>query len=159
MYTETQRGDKGSAIPRAPNMSQKGGPNHCGERRSPNNVTSTFFNTVHLHPKYLSFKHGDAKLASCLGRHLTSLRPWMYPPECTPWDKEMYLRLGTPRLESDSARNNIHPNNKQKPKITNKNTGKITCQYGQLVWVWKVLRNLCRDFHLHVQVLWLMPLF
>jgi len=24
------------------------------------------------------------------------------------------------RLESDSARNNIHPNNKQKPKITNK---------------------------------------
>jgi len=27
--------------------------------------------------------------------------------------------LGTPGLESDSARNNIHPN-KQKPKITNK---------------------------------------
>jgi len=35
------------------------------------------------------------------------------------------------RLESESARNNIHPNNKQKPEITNKNTGKITCQYGQ----------------------------
>jgi len=34
-------------------------------------------------------------------------------------------------LESDSARNNIHPNNKQKPEITNKNNGKITCQYGQ----------------------------
>ena len=28
------------------------------------------------------------------------------------------------RLESDSARNNIHPNIKQKPEITNKNTGK-----------------------------------
>jgi len=52
------------------------------------------------------------------------------------------------RLESESARNNIHPNNKQKPEITNKNTGKITCQYGQPDWVWKVLRNLCRDFHL-----------
>jgi len=35
------------------------------------------------------------------------------------------------RLESDSARNNIHPNNKQKPEITNKNTAKRTCQYGQ----------------------------
>jgi len=34
-------------------------------------------------------------------------------------------------LESDSARNNIHPNNKQKPVNTNKNTGKRTCQYGQ----------------------------
>jgi len=28
------------------------------------------------------------------------------------------------RLESDLARNNIHPNNKQQPEITNKNTGK-----------------------------------
>jgi len=44
-------------------------------------------------------------------------------------------------------KNNIHPNNKQKPKITNKNTGKITYQYGQLVGVWKMLRNLRRDFH------------
>jgi len=35
------------------------------------------------------------------------------------------------RLESDSARNNIHPNNKQKPEITNRNTGIKTCQYGQ----------------------------
>jgi len=33
------------------------------------------------------------------------------------------------RLESDLARNNIHPNNKQKPEITNKHTGKITCQW------------------------------
>jgi len=27
----------------------------------------------------------------------------------------------------------IHPNNKQKPEITNQSTGKVTCQYGQLV--------------------------
>jgi len=45
----------------------------------------------------------------------------------------MHPRLGTPGLESDSARNNMQLDNKQKPKITNKNTGKITCQYGQPV--------------------------
>jgi len=57
-------------------------PNHCGGRRmgagvgkDPKNVkSSTFFNTVHLLPKDLSFEHGGAKLASCPGRHLTSLR-------------------------------------------------------------------------------------
>jgi len=37
-------------------------------------------------------------------------------------------------LESDSARNNIHPNNKQKPEITKENTRKITYEYGQQVW-------------------------
>jgi len=31
-----------------------------------------------------------------------------------------YLEKIFHRLESDSARNNIHPNNKQKPEITNK---------------------------------------
>jgi len=35
------------------------------------------------------------------------------------------------KLKSDSASNNIHPNNKLKPEITNKNTRKITCQYSQ----------------------------
>jgi len=30
-----------------------------------------------------------------------------------------------------TARNSIHPNNKQKPEITNKNTGKRTSQYDQ----------------------------
>ena len=43
--------------------------------KSPNNVTSTFFNTVNLLPKNLRFEHGDAKVASCPGRYLTSLRP------------------------------------------------------------------------------------
>jgi len=41
------------------------------------NVTSTFFNavTVFLLPKNLTFEHGTAKLACCLGRHLTSYAP------------------------------------------------------------------------------------
>jgi len=42
--------------------------------KCPKNVTSTFFNTVNLLPKELRFQHGAAKLASCPGRHLTSLR-------------------------------------------------------------------------------------
>ena len=62
------------------------------------------------------------------------------------------------RLKSDSATNNIHPNNRQKPEITNKNTGKITCKYGQSRSV-KGASKLCHDFHLHFQVLWLTPLF
>jgi len=39
------------------------------------------------------------------------------------------------KLESDTARNHIHPNKNQEPEITNKNTGKSTCQYGQPGWV------------------------
>jgi len=48
-----------------------------GDPKSPNNLTSTFFNTagLHLFPKDLRLEHGGAKLASCPGRHLTSLRP------------------------------------------------------------------------------------
>jgi len=42
--------------------------------KSPNNVTSSFFNTVRLLPKDFRFQHGDTKLASCPGRHPTSLR-------------------------------------------------------------------------------------
>jgi len=45
-------------------------------RKSPNNVTSTFFNTVHLLPKDLRFEHVGVKPASWPGRHLTSVRPW-----------------------------------------------------------------------------------
>jgi len=44
--------------------------------KSPNKVTSTFFNTVHLLPKDLRFEHGGAKLDVCPVRHLTSLRRW-----------------------------------------------------------------------------------
>jgi len=69
-------GRKGGIIPRAPN--------HCvgrqmsaGSPKSPNSFTRTFCNTLHFLPKDLRCKHGGAKLASCPGRHLTSLRPWM----------------------------------------------------------------------------------
>jgi len=34
----------------------------AGAPKSPNNVTSTFFNTVHLVPKELRFEHGVANL-------------------------------------------------------------------------------------------------
>jgi len=43
--------------------------------KSPNNVTSTFFNTVNLLSKELRFDHVGAKLVFCPGRHLTSLHP------------------------------------------------------------------------------------
>jgi len=43
--------------------------------KSPNNVTSAFFNTINLLLKDFRLEHGGAKLASCPGRHLTSLRP------------------------------------------------------------------------------------
>ena len=61
-----------------------GAPNHCGcaewlrgAPKSPNNVTSTFLNTVHLLPRDLSFEQWGAKLASCPWRHVTSSRPWL----------------------------------------------------------------------------------
>jgi len=44
--------------------------------KRPNNITSTFFNTVLLLPKDLRFEHEGAKLASYPGCHLTSLCPW-----------------------------------------------------------------------------------
>jgi len=68
-------------------MGEEGGHNPRGKnfygaaeslREAPkirNIVTCTFFITVHLLPKNLKFEHGGAKLASCPGRHLTSLRP------------------------------------------------------------------------------------
>ena len=50
-------------------------PNHSGGAKNPNNVTRTFFNTVHLLPEDLRFENGGAKLASCPGRHLTLSPP------------------------------------------------------------------------------------
>jgi len=38
-----------------------------GTPKSPNNVTSSFFNTVHLLPKDLRFEHGGANFASRQG--------------------------------------------------------------------------------------------
>jgi len=54
---------------------QKTSVSNMGAPKSPNNVTSTFFNTTHLLPKDLCFEHGGAKLASCPWRHLASLHP------------------------------------------------------------------------------------
>jgi len=59
--------NEGGTIPRAPN--------DYGGAEIPNNITSTFFSAEHLFPRDLRFEHGGAKLASCPGRHLTSLRP------------------------------------------------------------------------------------
>jgi len=62
--------------------SQQGAPNHYGECRvtagapkSPNNITSAFFNAVHLLLKDLKLEHDVAKLASCPWRCFTSLHP------------------------------------------------------------------------------------
>jgi len=46
-----------------------------GAVKSPNSVTSIFFNTAHLLPKDLKFEHGGAKLVSCPGRHLLRYVP------------------------------------------------------------------------------------
>jgi len=45
----TQERNEGGTIPRARN--------HCGVAEKPNNVTCTFFCTVHLLPKNLRFEH------------------------------------------------------------------------------------------------------
>ena len=47
---------------------------NMGGAENPNSITSAFFNAMHLIPKDLRFEHGGAKVASCPGRHLTSLR-------------------------------------------------------------------------------------
>jgi len=36
-----------------------------GAPKNHDNVTSTFFDTVHLLPEVLKFEHGSAKLAAC----------------------------------------------------------------------------------------------
>jgi len=42
-----------------------------------------FLHHSYLLPKDLKFEHGGVKLASCSGRHLTSLRPWASVGLCT----------------------------------------------------------------------------
>jgi len=46
-----------------------------GTPKNPNNVTSTFFNSRFASERP-QVRTWGAKLASCPGRHLTSLRPW-----------------------------------------------------------------------------------
>ena len=73
-----------------------------GGPKSPNNVTSTFFNTVYLFPKDLKFEHGGTKLASSSGRHLTSLRPRSCPTRWTNQDLHylwsIHISLQTTRI-------------------------------------------------------------
>jgi len=45
--------------------------------KSPNNITSTSFSTVHLLLKDIRFEHRGTKFAYCPGRHLASLQPWV----------------------------------------------------------------------------------
>jgi len=52
-----------------------GAPNHCGGRRNVSTMSQVLSSTAYLLPKDLRFEHGGAKLVSCSGRHLTSLRP------------------------------------------------------------------------------------
>jgi len=73
--------------------------NHCGGAellreapKSPNNVTSTFFNTVNLLSKELRFDHGGAKLVFCSGHHVTSLRPCLQGTDFWCNSKESYQR-------------------------------------------------------------------
>jgi len=81
LISRAQRGGKWGEIPRAPNHTGgaeilRGRRMTAGVPKSPNNVTSTFFNTVDLLPKDLRFEHGGGEIASCPGRHLSSLRPY-----------------------------------------------------------------------------------
>jgi len=48
---------------------------HLGTNKS-QQCHKHFFKTVHWLPIDVRFEHGDAKLGSCLRRHLTSLRPF-----------------------------------------------------------------------------------
>ena len=74
----TREGKRGT-IPQPPNHHGRAD-SQCGVSKRPNNVTSTFFNTVHLLRKDLRFEHGDPKLAYsyCPGCHLTSLSLWQW---------------------------------------------------------------------------------
>ena len=85
---------KGGTIPRAPKF--------------PNDITSIFFNTVHLLPKDLRFEHGGAKLVSCPMHHLTSLRP---APTATPATTEkVFQSLQTFSVLNDIALDKFYSN-------------------------------------------------
>jgi len=64
------------------------GAESLGALKSPNNAASFFFNAGHLLPKDLSFKYGGANLASCPGRNITSVCPFV-----TPWTLHKFPSL------------------------------------------------------------------
>ena len=63
-YMELARGRRGY---KSLALNHLGATNHCRERKSPNNITSTFFSAAHLLPKDIRFEHGRAKLVSYPG--------------------------------------------------------------------------------------------
>jgi len=73
MYRQGRNeGGKGKTVHRAPN--------HWGALKSPSNVASALFNTVHLLSKDLTFKHRVAKFVACPRRHLASMCPCVSVP-------------------------------------------------------------------------------
>ena len=81
----------------------------AGSAKNPNNVTSTFFNTVHLLPQGLRFERGVAKFCSCPGRHLTSLCPCLLYVHFKIFERLIYTRVEpiiapTTRLEQAGFR-------------------------------------------------------
>jgi len=65
LHCRGNEGGKGSTIPGAPNQYEG--------RRKFQQYHMCFLHAIHLLPKDLRFEHGGAKVASCPGRHLTSL--------------------------------------------------------------------------------------
>jgi len=73
LFANVQVPNEGGTIPRAPNL-YGGAESLRRSSKSPDIVTNTSFNRVHLLPKDLRFEHGGAKLVSFPGPHLNSLR-------------------------------------------------------------------------------------
>ena len=93
--------------------------------KSPNNTASTFFNTVQLLPKDLRFEYGGAKLASCLGRHTTSLR-----------------RCGVPRSEKgagDCSRQ------RRKSKLFSDSFARMSWE-----WRWRQWKDTCQRINYYL---------
>jgi len=70
VWSGAQRGGRRAQFPGAESLRERW--------KAPTMSPVPFFNTEHLLPKDLRFEHEGAKLASCPGRHLASLRPWVW---------------------------------------------------------------------------------
>jgi len=71
-----------------------------GAPKSPNNVASTFYNTVTFPPKNLRFEHGGTKLASCPRHHLASLRPFPTSVHICPTNQHLCISINEAQLRS-----------------------------------------------------------
>ena len=70
-------GQTGARFPRR-RITRGSAPNDWGVAEKSQQFHSTFFNIIYLPYEDLKFEFVGAKLASCPGRHLTSLRPWLH---------------------------------------------------------------------------------